>query len=392
MKKIDLKYNTLTKEDLKKHTKDMTQPCIFFNFPLNKKLSSCSVEHILSLKEKKFLSSIHNGSYWSDKPLYAEVQGRNKKLDLESMFLDNNGDYYVTYFRSTLDNPTGWKTIRTCGNNDFDNFLAEKTEFMDYMRGSDLHNHWVSNGKTLSLLHADPVDTLFLQIKGVKTFRLIPESYKISLLADFKQPHKLKHNIEELKKNGISILEIDIHPGTAVFMPAWCFHEIESKNEGLNISLTSHYPRKRKLYEISPFQIINKFRRFIYPKIVNKKRIKFQLSNLSPDSIPFFPWFSSYVSNNNFKYDTTFQHKHFLINRVKVKITPINNDFLNLILNEVDGYKSIYSISKDKKIEIDKLLNAFKQLVEDEFIQILFESNDKYNYFYQSIEPKNIYI
>jgi hypothetical protein len=390
MKKIDLKFGFFSKEMLKECTGNMTTPCIFYNFPVVHDLDSCTVDEILSLGKTDFLSSTHNGSYWSDKPLYTEIQGRKKRLNLKRMFIDNIGDYYVTYFQPTETHASGWKTIRTCGNNEFDNYLAQRTKFLPYMKGSSLHNHWISNGKTLSLLHADPIDTLFLQVQGVKTFRLIPESFKLSTMVDIKQPHKLKYNLNDLKLKGVKVYEMDIYPGTAVFMPAWCFLEIESKNSGLNISLTSHYPRLRKLYHLSPFQIINKIRRFWYPKFVKRKRIRFQLENVSPESVPFFPWFSSHVINRAFESDTTFQHENFLINRRKRKITPINNEYLVSILSQVDGYKTFNEISQVTKVGIDKVIVAAKKMIEDEFIQILFDADDKYNYFYQSIEPKNI--
>ncbi|HDU5045505.1 TPA: cupin-like domain-containing protein [Klebsiella aerogenes] len=44
------------------------------------------------------------------------------------------------------------------------------------MKESVFHNHWISNGNTLSSLHADPVDTFYLQVQGTKRFRLIEES------------------------------------------------------------------------------------------------------------------------------------------------------------------------------------------------------------------------
>lgn len=80
MKTIDMQFKELTKELLMLHTNKMRNPCVFINMNVNQRLEYCSVDEILSLQQTKFLSSNHNGSYWADKPLYAEVQGRKKTL------------------------------------------------------------------------------------------------------------------------------------------------------------------------------------------------------------------------------------------------------------------------------------------------------------------------
>lgn len=390
MKKVDMRGELLTKDLLVKSTGKMTSPCIFTNFLINQKLESCTVEEMLTLQQKEFISNVHNGSYWADKPLYSEVQGRGKKLNLESMFIEKNGDYYVTYFQPSTSGSSKWKTVRTCGNNDFDDFLAERTDYQDYMNGSVLHNHWISNGKTLSSLHSDPIDTLFVQVQGTKTFRMVPESMLLSLYVDLKQPHKLKHTFSELKAMGVKVYEFEVLPGMAVYMPAWCFHEIESQNEGLNISLTSHYPRATKTLKFSPFQMVNKIRRFWYPKLVRRKRVKFQLDNLTKDAIPFFPWFSAFLKNESFNKDSTHQHKYFITNRLKGKLEPISNESMIKILEYVDGYLTISDLSTLTGLDLELLLDIFKQLIKDQFIQILFDADDRYNYFYQNIEPKRL--
>lgn len=390
MKTIDMQFKELTKELLMLHTNKMRNPCVFINMNVNQRLEYCSVDEILSLQQTKFLSSNHNGSYWADKPLYAEVQGRKKTLDLERMFLKESGDYYVTYFVQSTLHPAGWKTIRACGNNDFDDYLASRTTFKDYMKESVFHNHWISNGNTLSSLHADPVDTFFLQVQGTKRFRLIEESLLLSKYVDLRQPHKLKMNFDRLKTLGIKSEEFTVSPGMAVFMPSWCFHEIESQESGLNVSLTSHYPRSRSVLRFSPLQAINKARRFWYPKLVQKKRIQFQIENISVNAVPFFPWFSSFVSNNTFLNDTTYQPEYYILNRKTRRIIPVLNMELVSVLKQIDGFVTVQDISNLTGLGQDTVIDSLTRLIEDEFIQILFDSEDKYNYFYQSIEPKTL--
>ncbi|WP_145534511.1 cupin-like domain-containing protein [Yersinia thracica] len=388
MKIINLKGQELNSDILMLHTDNMKRPCIFQDVAINQDLESCTKEEILQLKDKSFVSSLHSGSYWDKKPLQAEVQGRKIRLNLERMFLGDEGHYYVTYFKVSDSHPIVWSTARTCGNNSFDDYLASKTKFKDYMKGAYLHNHWVSNGGTLSSLHADPVDTVFLQVKGAKTLRLIPESLRLCLYADLKQPHKLIHTVEQFRHMKLGFKEILIKPGNAVFMPAWCFHEIESEKGELNISLTSHFQRKRKGFAFSIFKHINDVRRKIYPKLVNKKRIAFQLENLSGDSIPFFPWHTSYVNNLVFQNDTSYQYENLILNRKKRVINPIQNESLKAFLKEIDGFKNIKDIAKNINFDVDMVIHFCYQLIQDEFIQILFEADDKYNYFYQSIEAR----
>lgn len=390
MKTIDMQFKELTKELLMLHTNKMRSPCVFVNMVINQRLENCSVEEILSLQQTQFLSSNHNGSYWADKPLYAEVQGRKKTLDLERMFLKDSGDYYVTYFVQRTLHPAGWETIRTCGNNVFDDYLASRTTFKDYMKGSVFHNHWISNGNTLSSLHADPVNTFFLQVQGTKRFRLIEESLLLCKYVDLRQPHKLKINFDKLKNLGVKNEEFTVTPGMAVFMPSWCFHEIESQGAGLNISLTSHYPRSRSAFLLSPLQAINKVRRFWYPKFVQKKRIQFQIENLSVNAVPFFPWFSSFVSNTTFLNDTTYQPQYYILNRKTKRIVPVLNMELVSVLKQINGFVKVQDISNITGLAQDTVIDTLATLIEDEFIQILFDSEDKYNYFYQSIEPKTL--
>ncbi|EHY8702334.1 cupin-like domain-containing protein [Vibrio cholerae] len=387
IKKIDLKHNELKKIDLKNYTDGMSKPCIFYNFPLKQDLESLTIDNILSLENQTFLSNVHNGSYWASKPLHAEILGR-RRLNLSSMFSGNSGDYYVTYFKPKNPNSKTWETTRTSGNNEFDDLLSNLTNVKDYMRGSSLINHWISNGNTLSSLHGDPLDTLFVQVQGAKDFTIIPESMKTFFLANFKQPHRLRYSLSDLQNHDLFIEEVRVEKGMAVFMPAWCFHEIASVGIGLNISLTTHYNRERKLFSFSPFQLANKFVRFWYPKLVRKKRIQFQLDNSSLDSVPFFPWFSSYLTNNLCEIDTVYQHKRFLINRKSCQIRPVENATLSRILNEINGHSSLKDISERTHIQYEELLTYIHQLIRDEYIQILFEAEDKYNYFYQNIEPK----
>ncbi|MEI7189353.1 cupin-like domain-containing protein [Dickeya dianthicola] len=388
MKEIDLDGKELDKDLLKNESKNMTKPCIFRNIKVGQGLESVSVIDILGLSNKKFDSSFHSGAYWSEKPLIAEVKGRSVLLDLDKMFEKNQGGYYVTYFQKDEMAQHGWRTYRTCGNNDFDELLAEKTKFKDYMTGSYLHNHWVSNGGTESLLHADPVDTLFVQVKGWKHFTLIPESFNVLSLLDFKQPHKLKKKTSEINEIGIDKYEFKLGPGDAVFMPAWCFHEIKSEKNELNVSLTSHYKRNRCFYNLSLINMVNRFRRLIYPKLVERHRIRFQLDNINEFSEPFFPWFSSFVRNESYRRDTSYQHEHLLINRKSGKIFPVKNEMLFNIFPFFDGMSTIGSIAIKTKYDVDILIRACAQLIEDEFIQIIFEGDDKYNYFYQTIEAR----
>lgn len=388
MKKVDLNNQELDMDTLRRHTRNMSEPCIFNNVAIGQDLEHCSVEEILSLHERKFHSSLHNGSYWANNPLQAMVQGRKNWLDLEKMFRNNQGEYYVTYFQSSNVHPTGWVTARTCGNNEFDNYLGKKTAFKDYMKGAYLHNHWISNGGTISSLHADPVDTLFLQIQGIKKFRIIPESIRLSLMADFRQPHKLRYKTTDLDKMNVGLVEFTLKPGNAVFMPAWCFHEIESEKNALNISLTTHYERKRRFFSFSPFNLINRFRRVIYPKLVHKKRIKFQVSNLTEHAIPFFPWHSSFVKNNTFHSDTSYQYEYLIVNQKKRIIQPVQNSELQRLLEKIDGFKSISELANSANIKTSFVIEACNQLIEDGFIQILFNAQDKYNYFYQTVESR----
>ncbi|WP_027710544.1 cupin-like domain-containing protein [Dickeya chrysanthemi] len=388
MKEIDLDGKALDKDLLKKESKRMTKPCIFRNMKVGQGLESVSVIDILGLSNKKFESSFHSGAYWSEKPLISEVKGRAVLLDLEQMFENNQGGYYVTYFQRDEKAKYGWQTYRTCGNNDFDEFLAERTIFKDYMAGSYLHNHWVSNGGTESLLHADPVDTLFVQVKGWKHFTLIPESFNTLKLLDFRQPHRLKKKMTEINEFDVDKYEFKLGPGDAVFMPAWCFHEIKSEKDELNISLTSHYKRERYFYNVSLIHVVNRFRRLIYPKLVGRRRVQFQLENLNDFSEPFFPWFSSFVRNESYRIDTSYQHEYLLINRNNGKIFPVKNEMLCNIFPFFDGLNSIASIARKTNYDVDMIINACAQLIEDEFIQIIFEGNDKYNYFYQTIEAR----
>ncbi|MCO7261050.1 cupin-like domain-containing protein [Dickeya zeae] len=388
MKEIDLNGKELDRYLLRKETKNMTKPCVFRNMNIGQGLENISVVNILELNNKKFESSFHSGAYWSEKPLISEVKGRAVLLDLEKMFEKDQGGYYVTYFQRDEKERYGWQTYRTCGNNEFDDFLAERTIFKDYMIGSYLHNHWVSNGGTESLLHADPVDTFFVQVKGWKHFTIIPESLNVFKLLDFRQPHKLKRKLNEINEFDVDKYEFDLGPGDAIFMPAWCFHEIKSREKELNISLTSHYKRERCFYNISLIHIVNRFRRFIYPKLVGKRRIQFQLENLDESSEPFFPWFSSFVRNEIYRIDTSYQYEYLLINRNNGRIFPVKNKILFDIFPFFDGFNSISSIAKKTNFDVEAIISICAQLIEDEFIQIIFEGDDRYNYFYQTIEAR----
>ncbi|ANJ94053.1 hypothetical protein D3C81_76570 [compost metagenome] len=388
MNVVDMGGKEIDYVTLLKHSQEMRMPCVFNSVSMNQSVENCTIEEISTFENKGFVSTVHSGSYWSRNPLISDVINRKCILDLDRIFVKNEGGYYVTYFRRNALGKNGWLTTRTCGNNHFDEYLAERTEFKDYMKGSYLHNHWVSNGGTFSALHADPVSTLFMQIKGRKKITLVPESLKVFMLSDFKQPHKLKYSLTEVKEMGLRAYEFEVGPGDAIFIPAWCFHEIESIDIGLNISLTSHYQRRKNRLLPSPLHMLNRYRRVWYPKFVRKKRIIFQLENLDRASRPFYPWFSSFMQNKSYELDTNNQHQYMLINARTKTMLPLTNSTHIQAVAIFDGIKTIQEISESTSSDITQLLALCHELIEREFIQILFDAEDRFNYFYQNIEAR----
>lgn len=117
-------------------------------------------------------------------------------------------------------------------------------------------NLWIGNKGTVSRLHSDNFDNIYIQVSGTKRIHLIPPMYSNELKEKMLAPATYKEDMSlQLDADDRPVLfptydpnnatelsqfpqyTIDLHAGDVLFMPALWYHQVSILGDETNISL-----------------------------------------------------------------------------------------------------------------------------------------------------------
>lgn len=102
---------------------------------------------------------------------------------------------------------------------------------------------WFGPGGTVTPLHHDTTNILFCQVRGRKTFKLVSPLYGELLRdvvsyyspMDLEAPDPKRYPFAKR----MQVLEADLGPGDALFIPAGYWHHVRSQSVSLSVSMTN---------------------------------------------------------------------------------------------------------------------------------------------------------
>ena len=108
---------------------------------------------------------------------------------------------------------------------------------------------WFGSGGTITPLHHDPVNLIFVQVYGRKVWQIISPHYTHMLYnyrgvfseVDIENPDYEKYPLFQR----IPIIEVTLEPGDAIFMPVGWWHAVKSLDISISMSFTNYEPRKK---------------------------------------------------------------------------------------------------------------------------------------------------
>jgi len=108
---------------------------------------------------------------------------------------------------------------------------------------------WFGSGGTITPLHHDPVNLIFVQVYGRKVWQIISPHYTHMLYnyrgvfseVDIENPDYEKYPLFQR----IPIIEVTLEPGDAIFMPVGWWHAVKSLDISISMSFTNFvFPNK----------------------------------------------------------------------------------------------------------------------------------------------------
>lgn len=97
-------------------------------------------------------------------------------------------------------------------------------------------NAWIGPEGTVSSLHTDNKDNLFVQVKGAKIFKLIHPSHEIEPI-DGVMFNSSKFNPEAYTGSEIEIETVVVEPGDMLYIPKLHWHYVRSISASISISM-----------------------------------------------------------------------------------------------------------------------------------------------------------
>ena len=118
--------------------------------------------------------------------------------------------------------------------------------FPEYLDPLDIYGKaffWFGSGGTITPLHHDPVNLIFVQVCGRKVWQIIPPFYTHLLYnyrgvfseVDIENPDYEKYPLFQK----IPIIEVTLEPGDAIFMPVGWWHAVKSLDISISMSFTN---------------------------------------------------------------------------------------------------------------------------------------------------------
>ncbi|WP_246828941.1 cupin-like domain-containing protein [Synechococcus sp. PCC 7502] len=150
------------------------------------------------------------------------------------MLAANTNDYYMVANNGNLS-----KTELRSLLNDIEMF----PEYLDRTKAENAAFFWLGPAGTVTPLHHDACNLLFVQIYGRKTWKIIPPfntpylyNYEgVFSEVDCEQPDYAKY---PLFKN-VCMTEVTLEPGEAIFIPAGWWHHVRSLDVSISLSFTN---------------------------------------------------------------------------------------------------------------------------------------------------------
>ncbi|MBD2188948.1 cupin-like domain-containing protein [Pseudanabaena mucicola] len=143
----------------------------------------------------------------------------------------NNGNLEKTELRGLLDD------------------LEIFPEYLDPLNTDGKAFFWFGSGGTITPLHHDPVNLIFVQVYGHKVWKIIPPYYTHLLYnyrgvfseVDIENPDYQKYPLFQK----VPIIEVTLEPGDAIFMPVGWWHAVKSLDISISMSFTNfQFPNK----------------------------------------------------------------------------------------------------------------------------------------------------
>ncbi|TYQ31237.1 cupin-like domain-containing protein [Pseudanabaena sp. UWO310] len=137
----------------------------------------------------------------------------------------NNGNIQKTALRSLLDD------------------IEVFPEYLDPQKIDGNCFFWFGPAGTITPLHHDPVNLIFVQVYGRKVWKIIPPYYTHLIYnyrgvfseVDCENPDYAKYPLFQK----IPIIEVTLHPGDAIFMPVGWWHAVKSLDISISMSFTN---------------------------------------------------------------------------------------------------------------------------------------------------------
>ncbi len=130
--------------------------------------------------------------------------------------------------------------------------LDDLEMFPEYLDPLDIDGKaffWFGSGGTITPLHHDPVNLIFVQVYGRKVWQIIPPYYTHLLYnyrgvfseVDIENPDFKQYPLFQK----IPIIEVTLEPGDAIFMPVGWWHAVKSLDISISMSFTNFiFPNK----------------------------------------------------------------------------------------------------------------------------------------------------
>lgn len=195
---------------------------------------------------------------------FSELQGITRNGDYVKKAFSTERDFRTTSmidFIKSLDAPNNKEIIAEPPPYMGNNILPEKLlKLIKYPPYFESHQYipprlWIGPEKTLTPLHRDDTDNLFVQIWGEKKFTLAAPHYRASLGAWATSPHGgldgCDFNPDAPDFNlfpaalDVVFLKLILEPGDILFLPEGWFHQVESLSTSLSINFWTSVYRAR---------------------------------------------------------------------------------------------------------------------------------------------------
>lgn len=365
---------SISYDEIQKLTKNFTKPLVIRSYLTQNQID---VEELREASKNSSTDNIyfHTGSYWSENPIESEFQNNKKSSSIVDFFDEknqNSGNYILINFKEKIKTSVRKETDAI----NLISYIHEKLPVKSVCKNSYASIIWLSLGNTKSYMHADPTNNLFIQLKGSKQIVVKEYSLKIIFKLRLLRPWVFKENAASIIESKSSLAQqfnkLVLNENDALFLPASCFHDVQSDENKLNISVSNLIVPSRWQKITNSFFFLNYFSRSIYPKIVKNKRRAFLTKIVNENSIPFFlPKQGIYVKKNIYAVTTD---QYILKNDSSYKI--INNLKLVKCLNEINGLNKISELPFGNEI-----LPEISKLIKEGYLYIYNENmKSEYNY------------